>query len=59
MLRLEEFGSLGCVKERHGGGYTEINVGEGGHGGHRAVFLLLARGAATILQSAFKTGTSR
>lgn len=24
MLRLEEFGSVGCVKEAHGGGHAEI-----------------------------------
>lgn len=50
MLQPEEFGSLGCVKEAHGGGHTEIrkralrggDVGVG-EGGQRVAFLILQR----------------
>lgn len=44
MLRPEEFGSVGCVKEAHGGGHTEIRKSpQWDNGGQRVTFLLLQR----------------
>lgn len=70
MLRPEEFGSLGCVKEAHGGGHAEIRKSsqrEGGMMGREVLFYdyggQLVRGQVTKVydraESSFKTVNMR